>query len=100
MNRLPQKDVRKVQTVLDLFSTAEQMPRHYISFVREGIYELRITSSRVEIRIFFVYDGEDIVVLFTCFKKKTQKTPEADIQKAIKLKEDYYAAKGNQQGHL
>ncbi len=33
-------------------------------------------------------------------KKKTQKTPDSEIKKAIKLKEEYYAVKGNQQGYL
>lgn len=48
-----------------------------------------------EFRIFFIYDGDTVVVLFNAFKKKTQKTPDKEIKKAIKLKEEYYATKGN-----
>lgn len=33
---------------------------------------------------------------FNAFKKKTQKTPDSEIKKAVKLKEEYYATKGNQ----
>lgn len=43
-----------------------------------------------EFRIFFIYDGDTIVVLFNCFKKKTQKTPNSEIEKAIRLKNEYY----------
>ncbi|WP_374044501.1 type II toxin-antitoxin system RelE/ParE family toxin [uncultured Parabacteroides sp.] len=29
-------------------------------------------------------------MLFNCFKKKTQKTPNSEIEKAIRLKNEYY----------
>ncbi len=72
------------------------MPRHFIKFIRDGVYEFRITYGNNEFRIFFIYDGDTIVVLFNAFKKKTQKTPNNEIEKALKLKEEYYAAKRNQ----
>ena len=40
--------------------------------------------------------GSDIVVLFNGFQKKTQKTPANEIEKAIKIKEAYYADKQSQ----
>ncbi len=43
-----------------------------------------------------MYDGEDIIVLFNSFNKKTQKTPRKEIEKALKLKKEYYEAKRNQ----
>ncbi|WP_455667132.1 type II toxin-antitoxin system RelE/ParE family toxin [Phocaeicola sp.] len=67
-----------------------------IKFIRDGVYEFRVTYGNNEFRIFFIYDGDTIVVLFNAFKKKTQKTPDSEIKKAIKLKEEYYATKGNQ----
>ena len=45
------------------------------------------------IEMFFTYDGDTIVILFNCFKKKTQKTPKSEIDKAIKLKNEYYEHK-------
>jgi len=41
-------------------------------------------------RLFFIYDGNTIVVLFNGFKKKTQKTPQTEIEKALRLKKEYY----------
>ena len=33
------------------------------------------------------------IKFFTDFQKKTQKTPESEIEKAVKLKNEYYASK-------
>ena len=43
-------------------------------------------------RIIVIDDGQ-IVVLFNGFQKKTQKTPSTEIEKALKIKEQYYAEK-------
>jgi len=34
-----------------------------------------------------------MVVLFNGFQKKTQKTPKSEIEKALKIKEEYFSAK-------
>ena len=47
-------------------------------------------------RVFFIFDDGQIVVLFNGFQKKTQKTPTNEIEKAIKIKEAYYADKQSQ----
>lgn len=47
-------------------------------------------------RIFFIFDNDRIVVLFNGFQKKTQGTPENEIKKALKIKEEYYGSKENE----
>lgn len=81
---------------MDLFKVEDKIPRHFIKFIRDGIYEFRVNYGNNEFRIFFIYDGDTIVVLFNAFKKKTQKTPDKEITKAIRLKEEYYETKRNQ----
>lgn len=81
---------------LDLLVTEDKIPHHYIKFIRDGVYEFRSNYGNTEFRVFFIYDGNTIVVLFNAFKKKKQKTPDSEIKKAIKLKEEYYATKRNQ----
>ena len=78
-----------------MFKVEELMPRHFIKYIRDGVYEFRITCKGNEFRIFFIYYGDTIVVLFNAFKKKTQKTSDNEIRKAIRLKEEYYGTKGN-----
>ena len=96
INKLSKDEVNKIRRALDLFKVEDKLPRHFIKFIRDGIYEFRVNYGNNEFRIFFMYDGDTIVVLFNAFKKKTQKTPDSEIRKAIKLKEEYYATKGNQ----
>ena len=47
-------------------------------------------------RLFFIFDEGDIVILLNGFQKKTQKTPRKEIDKALKIKEMYYADKQSQ----
>lgn len=95
IKKLSKDETNKIRRALDLFKVEDKMPRHFIKFIRDGVYEFRITYGNNEFRIFFIYDGDTIVVLFNAFKKKTQKTPDNEIKKAINLKEEYYAAKRN-----
>lgn len=44
-------------------------------------------------RVFFVFDEGQIVVLFNGFQKKTQKTPSGEIEKALRIKDEYYEYK-------
>ena len=89
MAGLSQQERDKIRRALLLFETEDRIPHHYISYIRDGVYEFRVTFGRKEFRLFFIYDGDTIVVLFNCFTKKSQKTPKREIEKAIKLKEEY-----------
>lgn len=93
MSKLSETERKKVQRALLLLETDDKIPFHYIKYIRDGVYELRINCGNNEYRIFFIYDGKTIVVLFNCFKKKTQKTPKNEIDKAIILKNEYYETK-------
>lgn len=96
ISTLSKEECGKIRRALDLFKVEGKMPSHYIKFIRDGIYEFRVNYGNNEFRIFFIYDGDTVVVLFNAFKKKTQKTPDSEIKKAIKLKEEYYDIKRNQ----
>lgn len=95
IKKLSKDETNKIRRALDLFKIEDKMPRHFIKFIRDGIYEFRVTYGNNEFRIFFIYDGDTVVVLFNAFKKKAQKTPDSEVKKAIKLKEEYYGIKGN-----
>lgn len=95
IKKLTTEEINKVRRALDLFKVEDRMPRYFIKFIRDGIYEFRVNYGNNEFRIFFIYDGDTVVVLFNAFKKKTQKTPDNEIKRVIKLKEEYYASKGN-----
>lgn len=90
---LSQKERDKVDRVMVLMQSENRMPAHYITNLQDGIKELRITVPNKELRILFIQDGEHLVILFNCFVKKTQKTPREEIEKAIRLKKEYYEQK-------
>ena len=73
-----------------------RLPKKFVKFIREGIYELRTEYGGNIYRVFFIFDEGNIVVLFNGFQKKTQKTPSGEIDKARKIKEAYYADKQSQ----
>jgi putative addiction module killer protein len=93
MNSLSNEEQNKVRKSLLILENEEKIPYHYIKYIRDGIYEFRVNYGNNEFRLFYIYDGNTIVVLFNGFKKKTQKTPQKEIEKAIKLKKDYYGQK-------
>ena len=80
----------KLERAVLLLESEDKIPHHYIKFIRDGVYEFRVNYGNNEFRIFFIHDGDKIVVLFNGFRKKSQKTPQNEIEKAIKLKNEYY----------
>lgn len=90
---LTQKEVLKVKYILSLLETENRLPTKFIKQIREEVYEIRINFNNNIYRIFFIFDEDRIVVLFNGFQKKTQKTPASEIEKAIKIKEEYYEYK-------
>lgn len=71
----------------------ERVNERFVKFIRDGLYEIRASYNGNIFRAFFIFDEGNIVMLFNGFQKKTQKTPESEIDKALKLKEEYYAGK-------
>lgn len=93
MEKLGEKEKMKIRRALLLFSDTERIPSHFIKYIEDDIYEFRVNYGNNEFRIFFIYDGEKMVILFNAFRKKTQKTPRSEIIKAKRLKQEYYEDK-------
>ena len=76
-----------------MLKVQERVTAKFVKSIREGVFELRVSNNGNIYRIFFIFDEGNIVVLFNGFKKKTQKTPNNEIEQAIKLKNEYYESK-------
>jgi len=83
----------KLDYIISLLEIKERIPKKFIRYIRDGLYELRMEYDSNIYRVFFIFDDGNIVVLFNGFQKKTQKTPPNEIEKALKIKEAYYADK-------
>jgi len=84
---------KKVAYVLNMLKTQDRLSENFVKSVREGVYELRASHNGNIYRAFFIFDKGNIVMLFNGFHKKTRKTPNSEIEQAIKLKNEYYASK-------
>lgn len=93
MATLTEKEREKIQYGLLLLKEQDRIPRKFVRFIRDGLYELRTEWNGNIYRVFFIFDEGQIVVLFNGFQKKTQKTPQREIETALKIKEAYYADK-------
>lgn len=93
INELSETEQKKLFRAMALLASDDKIPHHYIKYLRDEIHELRVTCGNNELRIMFIYDGDTIVVLLNGFRKKTQKTPKKEIDKAIRLKTEYYETK-------
>lgn len=90
-----EKVKEKIEYVLFLVTIAERIPKKFFSYVEgtDGIFEIRIEFESNICRIFCCFDEGNLVVLFNGFQKKTQKTPRNEIDKAIKIKNEYFTLK-------
>jgi phage-related protein len=96
MATLKEKEQEKIQYGLLLLKSQDRLSKKFVKHIRDGVYELRTEYGGKIYRVFFIFDEGNIVVLFNGFQKKAQKTPQGEIDKAIKIKEAYYADKQSQ----
>ena len=83
-----------------MLKTQERLSAKFVKFIREGIFELRTEYNSNIYRVFFIFDDGNIEVLFNGFQKKTAKTPDIEIERALKIKEEYYADKQSSASRL
>jgi phage-related protein len=71
---------------------AERIPKKFFDQMTgyDGLFEIRIEFESNIFRIFCCFDEGNLVVLFNGFQKKTQKTPKNEIEKALKIKQEYF----------
>ncbi|MBK9638546.1 MAG: type II toxin-antitoxin system RelE/ParE family toxin [Bacteroidetes bacterium] len=69
----------------------QQIPVEYFKHIEgtDGLYEMRVSQGSDIFRIFCFFDHGKIIVLAKGFQKKTQKTPKSEIEKALKIKQEY-----------
>ena len=93
------EQTRKVQDkiikVLDILENVERVPVTYLKYIEgtNGLFEVRIQLASNIFRIFCCFDGNKLIVLFSGFQKKTQKTPQNEINRALKIMNEYFIDK-------
>ncbi len=89
----------KMEYVFKVIRTVDRIPQKFLKHIEgtNGLYEIRIKVGSNIYRVFCCFDEGKIVILFNGFQKKSQKTPAKEIDKALKLKQEYFdkLRKGN-----
>ena len=72
-----------------------KMPEKYLKHLTGtvGLYEIRVSAGRDIFRIFCFFDEGRLVIVLNGFQKKTQKTPPNEIERAERLRKQYYEDK-------
>ena len=81
----------KIIWTLNLLEELERVPESYLKHIENtnGLFEIRVQQGRNIFRIFCFFEENRLIVLINGFQKKTQKTPKKEIEKALKIKEEY-----------
>ncbi len=92
LSKQTQKVQDKIYKVLEAVETLERIPSNYLKQITgtNGLYEARIQLGSDIWRVFCFFDKGSLVILLSGFRKKTQKTPKSEIEKAVKLMNEYY----------
>ena len=85
----------KFKYVFELIKQVERIPKKFLAPMSgyDGLFEIRIEYESNIFRVFCCFDKGKLVVLLNGFQKKSQKTPKKEIEKAMKLKKEYFKQK-------
>ena len=92
------KDVlMKIYQVFIYIMSEDIIPVKFLKKIEgvKDLYEIRIEHNGNIYHIFCCFDEGNLVILFNAFQKKTQKTPTSEIERAIRIKDEYFAAKAS-----
>ena len=81
----------KIEWTLNLIKVTPKVPEKFFKHMQgtKGLYEIRVEVGSNIYRIFSFFDKGNLVVLGNGFQKKSQKTPKQEIEKALKIIEEY-----------
>jgi len=85
---------KKINWTIGLLQFMEVIPEKYLKHIEDtDLYEIRVSFGNNIFRIFCFFDKDRLVIILNGFQKKTQKTLKTEIDRALRLKHDYYESK-------
>jgi phage-related protein len=95
LNQQNKKAPEKILQILLLVEELEHIPAIFFKHIEgtNGLFEIRIRQSSNAFRVFCFFDEGNLIVIGHGFSKKIQKTPQQEIKKALKHKNDYFNEK-------
>jgi phage-related protein len=90
-----EKVKEKIDHVLFVVTVANRIPQKFFQHLEgtNGLYEIRVEFQGNIYRIFCCFDEGQVVILFNGFQKKSQRTPSGELDKAEKIRNEYFDEK-------
>jgi phage-related protein len=85
--RVRNKILKTIKLIEDLRIVPDKFLKHITGTI--GLYEIRVKVGSDIFRVFCFFDSDNLIILINGFQKKTQKTPDSEIRKALQLKSEY-----------
>ena len=94
-SQLTGKVQKKILWTLQIVETIDRIPEVYFKHLEntDGLYEIRVQVGSDIFRIFCFFDNNNLVIVGHGFQKKSQKTPTKELERAYKIKKEYYEEK-------
>lgn len=94
IDSLEMKLQAKVLRAINMLKTCGNTLREpYSKPLKDGIFELRTSFGSDTVRVLYFFSEGRLVVLTNGFVKKTQKTPQKEIETALRYKADWIRRK-------
>lgn len=86
---------KKILWTFKVVEELDRVPEIYLKHLEsaDGLYEIRVQSGSDIFRIFCFFDKNNLVVIGHGFQKKTEKTPHKELDRALRIKKEYYEEK-------
>ena len=86
---------KRIIWTLKVIEDVDRIPEIYFKRIEgsDGIYEIRVQSGNDIFRIFSFFDKNKLIIVGHGFQKKSQKTPQNQLNLAEKIRKEYYESK-------
>ncbi len=86
---------KRIIWTLKVIEDVDRIPEIYFKHIEgsDGIYEIRVQSGNDIFRIFSFFDKNKLIIVGHGFQKKSQKTPQNQLNLAEKIRKEYYESK-------
>ena len=80
---------KNIQKLLEYKNNNFSLSDKFTKPLRDGIFELKVDLQNKTSRSLYFYEKDQMIIFTNGFIKKSQKTPQKEIEKALKIKEAY-----------
>ncbi len=86
---------KKIIWLLKLIETQKMVSEKFLKHLEgtKALYEIRLKIAGDYYRIICFFDQGNLIILLNAFQKKSDKTPHGEIERAEKLRQEYYENK-------